>query len=331
MLAASISVVLPFYLASKTLEQAIQSVLAQSYKHFELILVANNADEESLQIAKKYSSLSNVKLHFEAQQGVVFAMNTACRLAKCKWIARMDADDIWHPDKLKAQMDFLMDHPNIEVVGCQWNLGASNSTEGLLAYQAWQNAILTPSQIQQNIFVELPIANPSLLFKADLLQRFGFYKKGDFPEDYEMLLRWNNESVQMAKIKAEYLNWNNYPNRLTTSDAAYSKNAFNYIRCKYLARYLEQLNIDEIWVWGAGRKSRRFADELSQYGIKIVGYIDIVANKTSLLPCIHYSQINKQKQAFIVSFVSNRNKRQEVLKYLESISYVNLKSFVIAA
>ncbi|MGB0431082.1 MAG: glycosyltransferase family 2 protein, partial [Bacteroidia bacterium] len=87
-----VSVILPFYNSENTLANAIESVLAQSFLQFELILVNNNSDDQSVQVAKKYESLDNRIIIINAfKQGVSHAMNTGLQAAKFELIARIDA------------------------------------------------------------------------------------------------------------------------------------------------------------------------------------------------------------------------------------------------
>ncbi|WP_321290726.1 glycosyltransferase family 2 protein [uncultured Sunxiuqinia sp.] len=96
-----ISVVLPFCQAEQTLARAIQSILDQSFKEFELLLVDNNSTYNSVEIARQFAHAdSRIKLFSEPQQGVIFTMNRVMHEAKGKYIARMDADDISLPERL---------------------------------------------------------------------------------------------------------------------------------------------------------------------------------------------------------------------------------------
>ena len=110
-----VSVIIPFFNAP-FLKEAIESILSQSFTDFELILVENASTDQSAQVAKSYVSHSKVKLLEESRQGVVFAMNTGIQAARGLYIARMDADDISFPDRLKWQVDKLQSDTSLDVV-----------------------------------------------------------------------------------------------------------------------------------------------------------------------------------------------------------------------
>lgn len=328
-----VSVILPFYNAEETLARAVNSVLEQNYQDFELLLVDNNSTDKSCQIAKQYTiAYPNVSLYTEEKQGVVHAMNKGLQEAKGEWIARIDADDEWFDDKLSAQMDFLQKHPKTEVLGTQVKFNSNLKADGLAAYVAWSNSLLFAEAINASIFVESPLVNPSVVFKKDLVTKYGNYKKGDFPEDYEMFLRWHRAGVNMAKLDKELMVWNDGEKRLTRTNTDYSAEAFNKIKCFYLADWLKINNTyyPKVWIWGAGRKTRLKAEKLENYGVQIEGYIDIKENKTSILPCVHFKTISSNNRRFIVSFVSNRGKGNEIRQYLLDKGFIEQKDFVIA-
>src|SRR5210317_1929511 len=97
-----ISVILPFRDASSTLQRSIKSILEQSFKDFELLLVDDGSTDDSAEIAESFSDerIKHVKLN---PQGIVGALNEGYYASQGKYVARMDADDYSHPDRLKKQ------------------------------------------------------------------------------------------------------------------------------------------------------------------------------------------------------------------------------------
>lgn len=327
----AISVVLPFFNAEQTLSPAIESVLGQTLSDFELILVDNNSKDRSPEIAQKFSSDRRVSLTRETKQGVAWASNFGYHLAKAPLIARMDADDVMVPNRLEKQLAFMQAYPKIGLVGGRVKYLGDEANQGFVHYVNWSNKLVSPKEIELNRFVELPVVNPTFMFRKSLLLRHGGYKDGDFPEDYEMLLRWMDKGVQVGKLTDVILEWSDLKGRLTRTDPRYSEEAFFRIKAQYLAKWLEQ-NVPgrEIWIWGAGKLSRRRSDFLHRYGISINGYID-VRNRALSLPCIHFEDIPKPGHIFILSYVSNRGKREEVRQFLIDQGYQEGKDFLLAA
>ncbi len=109
------------------------------------------------------------------------------------------------------------------------------------------------------------------------MEQFGLYLSGDFPEDYEMWLRWLDQGVKIAKVPEVVLDWHDSQGRLTRTHPIYSDRAFYEIKSRYLAKWLSAHNPyhPKVWVWGASRISRRRAKILEQHGVSIDVYIDI--------------------------------------------------------
>ena len=98
------------------------------------------------------------------------------------------------------------------------------------------------------------------------MEQQGLYLSGDFPEDYEMWLRWLDRGVKIAKVAEVVLDWHDSEGRLTRTHPIYSDRAFYDIKSKYLAGWLEQNNPFHplVAIWGASRISRRRAKILEQ-------------------------------------------------------------------
>src|SRR5204862_7714986 len=163
--------------------------------------------------------------------------------------------------RLLRQWEFFDRHRQLGVVSCRGRHGGDKTAQaGYAAYVAWINSLLTPEDIALRRFVESPLAHPSGMFRRVLLQEYGGYASGDFPEDYELWLRWMDAGVQFGKVDAELLLWNDTPTRLSRTDQRYRPEAFYRIKCVYLARWLERQvepSRREIWLWGAGRITRQ--------------------------------------------------------------------------
>ena len=112
-----ITVGIPFFNAQDTLRAAIHSVLAQTFEDWELLLVDDGSRDNSLLIARSFEN-SRIKLLTDNQnRGLVARLNQIARTARGQYVARMDADDIMHPDRLAKQVRYLDQNPSVDVVG----------------------------------------------------------------------------------------------------------------------------------------------------------------------------------------------------------------------
>jgi len=328
-----ISVILPFYNAEKTLKYSVKSILNQNFTDFELLLINNNSKDKSFEIAEKIEkSDSRIKLLHERKQGVVFASRKGFNHAISDFIARADADDIWHPNKLNLQYKFLKNHPETDVIACRVKYIGKAENKGMITYVEETNKYLTHSEIALNRFSELQAINPTILFRRTIAEKFGFYKEGHFPEDYEMFLRWLENGVKYSKLSEILLEWYDSETRLTRTDKRYSFDAFYRIKSKYLFRFLEKNNpfFPEIVVWGAGKLSKKRVKYLENKGVKINYFIDVDKKKINDETIISYENIPKPGKVFIVSFVNNRGIRDKIRDFLLSTNYIEGKNFILA-
>jgi len=111
----SVSVIIPTYNRGWTLRAAVDSVLTQTYRDFELIVVDDGSTDDTVEILPSYGP--DIQVLRQANAGVSAARNTGVRSAKGAFIAFLDSDDRWFPDKLGVQVDFFASHP--EAVICQ--------------------------------------------------------------------------------------------------------------------------------------------------------------------------------------------------------------------
>ena len=114
-----VSIAIPFYNDEKYLEYAILSVINQTFQNWELLLMNDGGKDGSLNIATKYSKLDpRIKLFSDGvNKGLVARLNQSILLAKGKYYARMDADDIMYKDRIRTQVEFLESNENVDIVG----------------------------------------------------------------------------------------------------------------------------------------------------------------------------------------------------------------------
>ena len=252
-----ISILMPVRDASGTLPVVLESVRCQTFADWELLVVDDGSKDETAGIlASAARADARIRVLSQAAFGIVEALQRGCAAARGEFIARMDADDRIPPERLLRQLEFFVCHPQLGVVSCRVRHGGDPTVQaGYAAHVAWINSLLTPEDIALRRFVESPLAHPSVMFRRRLLQEHGGYESGDFPEDYELWLRWMDAGVQFGKVDAELLLWNDLATRLSRTDQRYRPDAFYRIKCLYLARWLkrELEPFREIWLWGAGR------------------------------------------------------------------------------
>lgn len=330
-----VSVVLPFYNAESTLSTALQSISDQEFSHWECIMVDNNSSDQSRNIARGWEDKDpRFKLAQEERQGVMFASNRGCKLALGGYIARMDADDVALPNRLGSQCEYLDRNPDYgAVAGLVNHVGDPGKTEGFRRFVEWSNSVISYEEIYNRRFIEAPIVNPTAMWRRETMDQHGLYLAGDFPEDYEMWLRWLDEGVKIAKVPEVVLDWHDSEGRLTRTHPIYSDKAFYEIKSQYLAKWLAEKNPfhPEVWVWGASRISRRRARILEQHGIRIGTYIDTKRSRQLDKELIYYEDLPAAGKGFILTYIRQMNNRNKIQDFLLERGYEEGKDYLLVS
>lgn len=332
-----VSVVLPVRNAAATVARAVESIRAQTLADWELVAVDDGSTDGTREILRALArEESRLRVLEREHAGVALAANAAMAAARGKFIARMDADDVAHPGRLAAQAEFLAAAENraVGVVGGQVEFGGDRATAaGYALHVDWLNALTTPEEIALNRFVEAPLANPSAMFRRELLARHGDYRSGDFPEDYELWLRWLDAGVRIAKVPGTVLTWHDGPRRLTRTDARYAPEAFFRTKAEWIARELARSGGGRpVWVWGAGRPTRKRAAALAAHGVRIFGYIDVDAKKQGRLggtgaPVIGPGALPAPGEITVLGYVAKRGVRELCREELRARGYAEGRDF----
>jgi glycosyltransferase involved in cell wall biosynthesis len=322
--------------AAATLPAAMDGILAQSWREWELIAVDDGSVDATPEMLASYAGGdSRIRLISTPPQGIARALQTGCAAAAGDWIARMDGDDRMHPERLAAQVEFARTHPDVGVVSSL--VGYGGKTAGYAAHVDWINGLRTPEEISLRRFVEAPVAHPSVMFRRVLLDRHGGYRDGDFPEDYELWLRWLEAGVRFGKVPRFLLEWNDPPGRLSRSDPRYAVERFYQVKCGYLARWL-QANVApsrKPWLWGGGRITRRRFDALEQAGARFEGFIDVDPEKANRhrdgRRVVMAGELPARDAAFILVGVGSRGAREEIAAHLIEHGWIEGRDYLLAA
>lgn len=329
-----VSVVLPVFNAEATINRAISSILEQTFKAFELIVVDDGSTDNTRNVVKHLETEdSRIKCYHLTHGGIARALNFGIKMSSGKYIARMDADDISYPERLELQFDYLEKHPDVGLVSSLVkHTGDASKYEGYLKHVEWINSIVKPEQILSKRFMDSPFAHPSTCFRRHLISKYGGYAEGDVPEDYELWLRWFHHGIAMHKLDKVLLDWHDSPGRLSRTDANYSNENFYKIKARYLACYLKQkfAKVPGLYVWGAGRVVNNRVKPLLDLGLAISGFIDVKDRKDNKF--IHFSQISAQPKPgrlMILCFVSDRQGKVEIYNFLTQKGYEEGRDFLM--
>lgn len=328
----AISVLMPVRVARETVEAAVRSVLEQSCADWELVLVDDGSQDGTTEILKRFAeSDDRIVLIQQKAEGIAQALRRGCEACRGEFIARLDADDVMDARRLELQRAFLTENDDHGLVSCGVRFGGTEA--GYAAHVDWVNSLMSHDAMSLRRFVEAPVAHPSVMFRRELLETHGGYREGDFPEDYELWLRWLEAGVRFGKVDEELLTWNDPPQRLSRTDSRYSVEAFYAMKCLYLENWLKtHVAGREIWLWGAGRVTRRRFDGVFDL---IAGFIDVDEAKRGAWrdarPVRLADDLPEREKSFILAGVGARGARQAICEHLTQRGWIEGRDFLLAA
>jgi glycosyltransferase involved in cell wall biosynthesis len=203
-----VSIVLPVKNGAQYIGDAIDSLLAQTFSDFELIVIDDGSTDQTAQIVKSYTD-SRVSLVSQENQGVAKAANRGFALAKGKYITRHDHDDISLPARIEKQIQFLEGHPECGMVGSWAKIWVGNDPTERVHRHPTQ-----PSEIAFALLFNAPFVNASCLFRREVLEWSGGYTEDEQripPEDYEFFSRIGSK-FELANIPEYLMIYREVPN-----------------------------------------------------------------------------------------------------------------------
>ena len=217
-----IDIILPNYNSSEFIELTIDSVIGQTQKNWNLIIVDDCSDEKTKKILNKYSQNKNIQIVFlDKNKGAAFCRNHALELSKSEYVAFLDSDDVWFPDKLTKQINFMkknnydFTYTNYTPYKGEENIDISN-----------QNSIQPREKYNFDSFIkDTSIATSTMMIKGELARKYKFtdtkicedyfYKCSILKEigyayclnESDTLYRIRKDSLQSKKLRNLYWIW----------------------------------------------------------------------------------------------------------------------------
>ncbi len=276
----AISVLLPCYNAANTIDETLDSLARQTFADFEVVAVDDGSTDSTLERLETWAARdARIRVLSPPHGGVIAAANAGLEVCTAPYIARMDADDRAHPERLAKQAAYLDAHPDMAVVSSLVKAFPDEDVRaGYRIYIQWLNSLVTDEDIRREMFVESPLANPSIMMRSTWFKKMGGYHEYGWPEDYDLWLRMYMAGAKFAKIPEVLLKWRDHPNRITRTDRRYSVENFLRAKAHYLARGPLQ-GRDAVIVWGAGMMGRRLSKQLQNNEVPLVVFVDVDPKK----------------------------------------------------
>jgi len=198
-LTPKVTIVLPtFNEDHDRLRRSLKSIELQTFKDFECLIIDESTDLTSIKICNTICENDSRFKHIRPEKriGLAASLNLGIQQAKGYYIVRFDSDDICYPDRIKLQINFIDQNPEVGVLG-----GATeiiNVNEVSIGNKYFP---LTHDEISKGMLWTSTIAHPTVMARKDLFDRFGYYdQKFKNAEDVDLWLRWLNKGVVFANL-----------------------------------------------------------------------------------------------------------------------------------
>ena len=262
--APKISLIMSVYNGEDYLRDAIESVLNQTFKDFELIVINDCSTDSTGEILNRFAELDKrVKVHTnEVNLRLPSSLNKAISYAQGKYIARMDADDICLPDRLEKQYNFMENNPNVALSSCRF----MTIKNGLVSSGGCGGKSDNES-IKALLLVTNPILHPGIIAKADAIRSLLYDKNFTCTEDMELWTRFVMAGYDI-EIMPEYLMiYRLHDKQITETTLEKQHKEVIAIQRNYYGALLEPLNSEqeEFYIKGIYFRENKDIDRFCEF------------------------------------------------------------------
>ena len=228
-----VTVLIPVYNAGEYLKESIESILAQTYEDFELIIINDGSTDSSQQVIDLFNDHRIISKTNPSNIGLVGTLNKGIDLAKGKYIVRMDQDDISTPDRLVEQVQFMESNPEIGLAGTLLET-IGNRNEKV-------NFLCSDEEIRFRLLFSTYIRHPSVIIRKKVLDDYHLKYRPEFPhvEDHDLWVRMA-EHCQLAIMPKVLLKYRVHDNNTVATE----QKTQSIVETKIRKRQLEQMGIN---------------------------------------------------------------------------------------
>jgi len=330
-----VSVLLPVFDAAPTLGACLRSIARQTFRDFECVVVDDGStDAGAARVEAVAAADPRFRLIRAPHRGLVAALNRGLAACRGRFVARMDADDCMHRDRLARQTEALRADASLAAVG-SWVrfFPRAALADGMRRYEAWINGMRSVRDVAAEAFVECPVVHPTLFARREVLAALGYRDVG-WPEDYDLLLRLHAAGHAVGVVPARLLAKRHTAACASRSDAAYGEDRFRACKAAHLAEGLLARG-DGYVLWGYGSTGRALRRALLQRGKRPEAIVEVhprrLGNRIHGAPVIAPEALPHWRHLPLVASVSGAAARGEIRDALRALGYRESRDFVCAA
>lgn len=204
-----VSILMPVYNTAPYLREAMDSMLSQTFTDFELIVLNDCSPDNAEEILDTYDDPRIVRYRGERNVGLANVLNVGIEMARGKYIARMDSDDLSLPNRLKVQVDYLETHPDIDLVSVGMQLFGAKE-------EVWTR-VSDPENVKINALFQSPVLHASSVWRKESFERHGLRFRQDMvpAEDYDLWTRALVRGLKLVNLPDVLYRYRLHPNQAT--------------------------------------------------------------------------------------------------------------------
>jgi glycosyltransferase involved in cell wall biosynthesis len=326
---------MPAFDAEATLPASLRSVQRQTETRWECVVVDDGSGDGTLARARAFAARDpRFRVVAAPHRGLVAALNLGIGACRAPLVARMDADDVMHRDRLAAQLAALDAAPGIAGVGCHVRLFPRGGLgPGLRAYERWLASVDSPARVRAEAFVECPLAHPTLVVRRPILAALG-YRDAGWPEDYDLVLRLLAAGHELGVVPRRLVGWRQRPDQLSRTHPRYAIERFAVCKAAFLAHGF-LAGGDTYVLWGYGGTGRALRRALLAHGKRPSLVVEMhpgrLGQRIHGAPVIAVDELLRRPEGPIVASVAGAEARGRIRDALAGIGLRETHDFVCAA
>ena len=235
-----VSVVMPVYNSQQFVGKAISSILKQSFRKFEFIIINDGSNDKSEEIILSFKDERIIYVNNKKNLGLIASLNIGIQKSKGKYIARMDADDISLSSRFEHQVNFLNQNPGIGVCG-SWYY--SFPSFPLIKVKGHSD-----SEILRTVLLFSPcLCHPATMIRKKVLteNNLQYSENAKHLEDYDLWVRMSSY-CKISNVGKFLFRYRNHPGQISNTHNAIQKKSGNLIREKYLSQLGFTFSVEEL-------------------------------------------------------------------------------------
>lgn len=231
-----VSVILPVYNAAPYLKESIESILAQSFGDFELIIINDGSTDESEEVIREFSDPRIVLINNNENIRLISTLNKGLQNAKGKYIARMDADDIALISRFESQWKFMEANPEVDVCGS--SISYFNHS-GVI--RSWI-VLSEDKDIKTELLAGPAFAHPTVFMRTSSMRKFNISYSNEYlhTEDYELWIRMSRLGFRFHNLKDVLLHYRLHDSNVSTSGSEIQKRNHRLLQINQLENFLKR-------------------------------------------------------------------------------------------